>query len=274
MSPLANLPPTFRTAVLAAAWALLILVLWGTDLYVKISERNLAGFGKSDFRLIVEQVTSGLGVLAMIPFVVIWLKILPPARDRIAPFIIGHTAGTAFFAFGHYALMVLMRAIWYGATGNSYVWREPFVQNLIVEYQKDLKIYLGIVVIVTAWRALLRDDRHEAQPADSQPDRLVVQTGTGTGVVRLEEIRYLEAARNYVAVHTENREFLVRDTLTGLTDRLDTRFLRVHRSFVVNVDYIRELKQVDSSTRIILDNGRDTPLSRSYRDAVTAALGR
>ncbi|MDH4109018.1 MAG: LytTR family transcriptional regulator [Gammaproteobacteria bacterium] len=268
-----------RTWVQACAWVALVTVLWGTDLYVKFSERDAFGVGKDDYRLVVEQVTSGLGVLAMIPLLVYWLGLFPPTRDRWPAAVVGHTFGTIMFAFGHYTLMVALRAAWYGATGFPYIWRQPFVQNLIVEYQKDIKIYFGILVIVLAWRAVVGREggvnSSQGTTAPPLPDRLVVQTGQGTSVVAFDDIRYLEAARNYVVVHAGEREYLVRDTIANLYIRLDaTRFLRTHRSFIVNVDTVREIRNVDSSTKILLDGGHEVPLSRGYRDSVKAALGR
>lgn len=280
-----------RRALLIGGWVLLIALLWGTDLFVKFAERDTLGFGKDDHRLVVEQVTSGLGVLFMVPFVLRWLELFPLGRDRWPTVtvpttlarIAGHAAGSAFFAFGHYSLMVAMRIAWYGATGVDYVWRDPFVRNLIVEYQKDIKIYLGIVVIVVAWRAFAARGTAEATgeipsqvAADesARPDRLVVQTGSGTGIVRFDDIAFLEASRNYVVVHTADREYLVRDTMSALAERLDPqRFLRTHRSYIVNVDQIREIRTVDSAARIFLNDGREVPLSRSHKAALTEALG-
>ena len=60
--------------------------------------------------------------------------------------VIGHTIGSIFFAFGHFALMVALRIPWYALNGRAYVWREPFVNNLIVEYQKVKKIWGSVCV--------------------------------------------------------------------------------------------------------------------------------
>ena len=254
----------------AAAWIVLVSVLWGVDLLAKISERNQSGFGKDDFRLISEQVTSAIAVLVMILFVVRWLKLFPLKRDAWVPAVIGHTAGSVIFAFGHYALMVAMRIAWYQINGIHYVWREPFVANLIVEYQKDIKVYLGIILIASAYQLYRRSP---VQDVPRPLDRIVVQTGSGKTVLRVEQIDYLEGARNYVSVYAEGKEYIVRQTMTEMMQRLSGGpFARSHRSFIVNVDKIAEIRSVDSNPRIFLKNGNDIPLSRGYRAAFDATI--
>ncbi len=252
----------------AAGWILLITLLWGTDLLSKISERDVSGIGKDNFRLISEQVTSALAVLIMILFVIQWLKLFPLKRGAWVPAIIGHTAGSVLFAFGHHSLMVAMRIPWYAANGERYLWREPFVSNLIIEYQKDIKIYLGIVVIIAAYQLHMRT---RSATRKRQNQRLMVQTGTGHSVLRFDQIDYLEAARNYVAVHAGDREYVVRDTMAEVLQKLSAGpFVRTHRSFIVNMDKIREIRSADSKQHIILHDGRSVPLSRGYREDFNA----
>jgi len=254
----------------AAGWAVLIGVLWGTDLVAKILVRDQDGIGKNNFLLISEQVTSAMAALVMVLFVVRWLKLFPLKRETWAQAIVGHTFGTMIFAFGHYALMVAMRIPWYAINGHNYIWREPFVANLIVEYQKDIKIYFGIVVITTMYQ-LYRRSRSVVAPA--RGNRLLVQTGSGDSVVRFEQIDYLEAARNYVSVHAEGREYVVRDTMGNVMGRLSGGpFARTHRSFIVNVDKVKDIRSIDSKQRVFLESGDDVPLSRSYRSEFTKII--
>lgn len=254
----------------AVGWAVLIGVLWGTDLVAKILVRDQDGIGKNDFLLISEQLTSAIAALIMILFVVRWLRLFPLTRDAWAQAIVGHTVGTIIFAFGHYALMVAMRIPWYAINDHNYIWREPFVTNLIVEYQKDIKIYFGIVVIVTLYQAYRRS-RRVAAPMPG--NRLLVQTGSGDSVVRFDQIDYLEAARNYVSVHAEGREYVVRDTMANVMGRLSGGpFARTHRSFIVNVDRVKGIRSVDSKQRVFLESGDNVPLSRGYRDEFTRTI--
>ena len=110
--------------------------------------------------------------------------------------------------------------------------------------------------------------------AQSPADRLIVQTGTGDAVLRFEQIDYLEAARNYVSVHAGDREYVIRETMNNVMHKLSGgSFARTHRSFIVNIDKVREIRSVDSGLRVFLTSGEDVPLSRSCREEFTRRLG-
>lgn len=260
-----------RVRLEAAGWIALVALLWGTDLLAKFSVREQTGIGLDNFRLVSEQVTSALAILIMVLFLIQWLKLFPPTLKKWPRTVIGHTIGSIFFAFGHFALMVALRIPWYAINGRTYVWREPFVNNLVVEYQKDIKIYIGFVLIISAYQYYRRS--RSAAP-QTNADRLVVQTGTGDSVLRLRDIDYLEAARNYIAVHAGGREYTIRDTMSSVSRRLSGgTFARSHRSFIVNIDKIKEIRTVDTGQRIILKSGEDLPLSRGYREEFTRKIG-
>jgi hypothetical protein len=260
-----------RALLEAAGWIALVALLWGTDLLAKFSVRDQTGIGKDTFRLISEQVTSAAAVLVMVLFLVQWLKLFPLRLDGWPRAVIGHTIGSIIFAFGHFVLMVALRIPWYALNARTYVWREPFVSNLIVEYQKDIKIYIGFVIVISAYQYYRRSRVTVAQP---RTDRMIVQTGAGDSVLRFEQIDYIEAARNYVSIHAEGREYVIRDTMSNLTRKLsDGPFARTHRSIIVNIDKIKEIRPVDSGQRVFLTSGDDVPLSRSYREEFTQKIG-
>ncbi len=261
-----------RRAAEILAWVLGVAFLWTVDTLAKLSIREQTGVGKDDFRLFTDQGTSATAVLLMIPFVIYWLRLFPLRRKRWAAAVIGHTAGSCIFAFGHYSLMVPLRIIVFRLNGMQYTWLQSYASNLILEYQLDIKIYIAIVLIVTAYQ-YFRKVRTETPSQVPLQGRLVVQTGTGESIVRLGDIDYISASRNYLVVHVGEKEYLLRDTINSLEERLrGETFLRTHRSFIVNVDHIQEIQPTDSGHRIRLKNGHEIPLSRSYREAVKATL--
>jgi LytTr DNA-binding domain len=255
------------------AWTLAVAFFWTVDTLSKLSIREQTGEGKDDFRLFTDQGTSAAAALLMIPFVIYWLRLFPLKREQWIPAVIGHTAGSIIFAFGHYSLLVLFRILVFRLNGLQYNWLQSYASNLIVEYQLDIKIYIAIVLIVSAYQHFRRV-RQRPTPSVPLQGRLVVQTGTGESIVRLADIDYVSASRNYLVVHVGEKEFLLRDTINNLEKRLSGEaFLRTHRSFIVNVDRIQEIRTADSGYRIRLKNGPEIPLSRSYREPVKAALG-
>jgi two-component system LytT family response regulator len=102
------------------------------------------------------------------------------------------------------------------------------------------------------------------------PTRLLVRDGDRAYFVPLSEVTHLGARGNYVELHTAGGRHLVRDTLARLEETLDpARFVRIHRSTVVNLDRVRELQPAfHGDWVVILDDGTRLRLSRRYRDRV------
>ena len=84
------------------------------------------------------------------------------------------------------------------------------------------------------------------------------------------EIDWVEAASNYIRLHTSISSYLVRSTITEAEARLDGgRFARIHRSVIVNVDKIKELRACNSGEFIVtLTTGKMLPASRGYRENI------
>ncbi|HEX4320194.1 MAG TPA: LytTR family DNA-binding domain-containing protein [Acidobacteriaceae bacterium] len=122
--------------------------------------------------------------------------------------------------------------------------------------------------------------------SDSRPrhlDRLVVKSAGVTRFVRVSEIEWIEASGVYVALHIHaqtahpdrGREILYRSSLAELAERLDpARFIRVHRSTIVNLESILQLEPVSHGEfDIVLKSGVRTRISRSYRAQLEERLG-
>jgi two-component system LytT family response regulator len=102
-----------------------------------------------------------------------------------------------------------------------------------------------------------------------------VKTEHGVTFVRTDTIDWIEAARDHVRLHAGPDTFLLRQTLSGILETLDPRrFVRIHRSAVVNVDRIVELQPFFHGELIaILRNGRRLKVSRTWRDDLARVLG-
>ena len=113
--------------------------------------------------------------------------------------------------------------------------------------------------------------------ACSQPARLAVTSEDGAIVlIPTSEIRYIEAAANYVRVHWRGGHQLYRESISTVEQKLDaSKFARVHRSAIVNLDYVTRLEpNAFGDYRLLLDNDAELPLSRRYRDRIPLLLGR
>ena len=105
-------------------------------------------------------------------------------------------------------------------------------------------------------------------------DRFLVKADGRILFFEAEEIDWIEAASNYVEIHTGSQSFLVRHTMTELEKRLNQkRFLRIHRSFIVNVGKIRGVQPCNSGEYMVrLQNGKELPSSRGYRENLDSIL--
>lgn len=99
-------------------------------------------------------------------------------------------------------------------------------------------------------------------------ERIVVKRGGRISFSRVDEIDWIEAADNYVQLHVGRETHLVHGTLAKLEASLDPeRFLRVHRSAIVNLTRIRALEPLfHGEYRIVLESGDEVTSGRTYRD--------
>ncbi len=106
--------------------------------------------------------------------------------------------------------------------------------------------------------------------------RLVVKTGGRIVFLKMEEIDWIEAAGNYLALHVGTMSHLIRETMNDLESRIDpAQFLRIHRSTIVNIDRIREMQPLfHGDFTVILTNGTRLMLSRNYRSRFPRHLGK
>ena len=107
-------------------------------------------------------------------------------------------------------------------------------------------------------------------------DRLLVKSESRVYFLKAEEIDWVEAADNYVQLHVGKEVHLLRETMARLEASLDpARFLRIHRSTIVNLDRVKEMHPWFSGEYVVLLNdGTQLRLSRGYRAKMEERLGR
>jgi two-component system LytT family response regulator len=105
-------------------------------------------------------------------------------------------------------------------------------------------------------------------------DRLAIKNSDRITLLQAEEIDWIEAADNYVEIHTGKHVHLMRETLSNLEQRLQPfRFLRIHRSRLVNADRIKELHPLfHGEYELVLSDGTRLTSSRHYRDVLQRLL--
>jgi two-component system, LytTR family, response regulator len=105
------------------------------------------------------------------------------------------------------------------------------------------------------------------------PDRVVVRSAGRIVAIAPESIEWIEAADNYVRLHTTDRVHMARETLAALETRLDRRqFVRIHRSAIVNIDAVKEILSSRGSWQVRLRTGERLPVGRTHRRQLRAIV--
>ena len=106
-------------------------------------------------------------------------------------------------------------------------------------------------------------------------DRLTVKSPRGMTFLRTEDIDWVDAAGNYVRLNANGGSYLMRETMNSLEKRLDPeRFIRIHRSTIVNIERIHEIRPLQHGEHlVVLEGGQRLTLSRSYRGKLDEISG-
>ncbi|MDN5864229.1 MAG: LytTR family transcriptional regulator [Gammaproteobacteria bacterium] len=222
----------------------------------------------------VWEFSSVLLVAALIPAVA-WLKRrLPVVNRRWYWTVPVHLLATVPFSIIHVAGMVGLRKLAYAIAGGSYHFG-PILSTWVYEFRKDLVAYwliIGFLYAFSAWRHWHKAQEVTHEPARPKNDadqlnRLVVRKLNREFILDVADIVRIESDGNYVAVHANDTTYRLRASLAGVSNRLDERrFVRIHRSQVVNIDHIREIQPwYHGDYRVLLKDGSFVNFSRRYR---------
>ncbi len=109
---------------------------------------------------------------------------------------------------------------------------------------------------------------------EALPDRILVKSSGEIFFLKTEEIDWIEAEGDYMVFHVGGKTHLLRETMARLEARLDPkRFVRIHRSTIVNIDRVRKLSPAFiGEYAVILQDGTKLRLSRGYQDRLQALL--
>jgi two-component system LytT family response regulator len=104
--------------------------------------------------------------------------------------------------------------------------------------------------------------------------RIMVNVGSRFFFVKTGDIMYISADEKYVKLHTDKEAYLIRETMNSMEARLDpTKFARIHRSHLVNLDFIQEMQPWSHGDYVVLlKNGAKLTASRRYRDRLFSGI--
>jgi DNA-binding LytR/AlgR family response regulator len=232
-----------------------------------ISDFAAAGVHETVAHIWIWQTTSVFAWLCVT--VPIWwgvARIRPPRFNWPAVailFVIGLPVASAC----HIGLMIAFRSLAYAAEGARYQFQGDIANPYLYEFRKDIPTYLQFVALAALCQWLLaRVGTQAPQPALEKGRYLAVGDGAVTHQVPIDDIVQVAAAGNYVEIELDGRTLLHRATLATMESELGGRFVRIHRSRLVNRDAIRRIETNQSGDfEIMLSDGTTARGSRRYR---------
>lgn len=208
----------------------------------------------------VWDVSSGLVLAVLLPGMLWLIRRWTPRLERPFTWVAVHIAGGLAFSLIHVIAMGLLRSAAYSLVGGVYDALGP-LGDWPYELRKDLLIYAGALVGYPLWRQF----RARQVPPASQADILEVRDGARRVFLPVSDIQWVEAAGNYVELHTGQDAFLHRASLAQMERRLGD-LVRIHRSRLVSRAAIAQVETRSSGDFVVrLLSGETLAGSRRFR---------
>jgi two-component system LytT family response regulator len=114
-----------------------------------------------------------------------------------------------------------------------------------------------------------------ARPPGQALERVVVKDGTKVHIIPVAKLDYVEAQDDYIALRSEKKSYLKQQTISSIETQLDPeRFVRIHRSYIVNLERIARIEPYTKDSRVaVLQDGTQIPVSRSGHVRLKELLG-
>ncbi|KAA6459112.1 response regulator transcription factor [Acidobacteria bacterium AB60] len=122
-------------------------------------------------------------------------------------------------------------------------------------------------------KSLFENITQAAEPPKRYPRRFLVHNGTKDVLVPVDEVEWIEAADYYSCLHVGSKSYLLREPIKQLAASLDpVRFVRVHRSAIVNIHHVREIvREGRSEGAVVLHSGHRLRMSKLGWQTLVAA---
>ncbi|MGY1424729.1 LytTR family DNA-binding domain-containing protein [Lysobacter sp. A289] len=228
--------------------------------------------------------SSGLLQLALVPVLLWFTRRWPLHLDTWRRHLAWYLPASVVWSVLHVAGMVAVRKLVYLTQGFSYDFGN-WPAELLYEYSKDVRTFIGMVLLIHGYRLLVLRLQGEASVLDvpdgglavepvERPERFLVRKLGREFLIAAADVEWLQASGNYVNLHLDGRDYPLRSTIAGIESKLDsTRFVRIHRSYIVNFNQIASIEPLDSGdARVHLKNGAPLPCSRRYRQTLRERL--
>lgn len=277
----------WRRHVEISYWVLVYGISAVFNSLTEVMDIRRRGLEIADWQPVVWESTSALSFLLLIPALVLFTRWISPRFLDWRRVLLAYFLASLAYSFAHVLMMVGFREAIYWLFDANYSFG-PWPRELLYEYMKDFRSFLGNVLVIELYRFMLRRLQGEARILDRPPDaepkpagprrpeRFLVKMLGREFLIDAERIEWAQAAGNYVNLHVGEREYPLRSTISGLSEQLHPEhFARVHRSYIVNLEQVSSIEPLDTGdARIHMREGHVIPCSRSYREGLMNYLSR
>jgi len=230
--------------------------------------------------------------LALVPVILAALARWPLHWGLLRRNLPRHLAASLAVSVLHVLAMVAIRKAIYASQGARYDFGNWWVE-WPYEALKDVRTYALVVAIAAGYRLLLWRLQGEAsllqppdepaapdavpppaaEPAPEAPERFLVRKLGKEFLLPTDEVEWVQACGNYVNLHRRGHDYPLRSTLAAIEKRLDARFVRVHRSYLVNLAQVDAIEPTEAGdARVRMKDGGAVPCSRTYLETLRQRL--
>ncbi|HEX7865062.1 MAG TPA: LytTR family DNA-binding domain-containing protein [Variovorax sp.] len=295
-----------RRPVEVAFWIVLMTLQAVFSTMVAVVDMRTRAVPRPNWEVATWEGSSHLVLLLLVPaLALVERRLSPLVRTHVLRFLAWHAVASVAFSVVHVVGMFGLRALVYAMAGERYDFG-GWAGQWTYEYLKDVRVYASIVFGIWAYRLFVLRLQGEARVLDApeegvaapvpalaeaggfeppapellppqpvRPERFLVRKLRREFLIAASDIDWLQAEGNYVGLHVNGHDYLLRATLTDFLTQLDPAlFVRVHRSHAVNLGRIKEIEPLDGGdARLHMHDGTTVPCSRRYRDALRTGIG-
>jgi hypothetical protein len=187
--------------------------------------------------------------------------------------ILYHFAFSIIFSMTHVVGMVYLRKAIYFMNDKSYQFGH-WPTELVYEYRKDILTYFIILTGIYIYQILIKQMEGEVsllsenETSNKYTDKVLVKKQGKEFIINLDQVTTISSGGNYIYLHCNQQVYPLRSTMAKMQDSLDPKqFIRVHRSYIANINHIKEIiSPSPQEYKIITNDNNSIPLSRNYRN--------
>ncbi len=271
----------YQSYYLAIFWIILATIHGWINAETVVADYQRLGNPVESWQPYLWEFSSQYMWILLIPLLLLFDRRFSLSGGHFLKGVLGHGIFSIIYSVCHVVGMVAIRKIIYANSGGHYDfgdWQSEF----FYEYRKDGLSYLWLVGVIYSYRFIISRLRGEAKvisegedtPETKYPERLLVKKIGKEFIIKVADIAWIEAAGNYMNLHVNNRVYPIRETMSSIEKKLDAnQFVRIHRSFMVNIDNIKEITPLDSGDyNVQLNCGNSLKLSRRYREKIKSVF--